>query len=64
MIQSGIFNLSSQNLIQIVVHKKDVAAILPAENGVGCIIHLKNKVPYEVSESEFEVRRKLNFHPS
>jgi hypothetical protein len=60
MIPSGIFNLSSQNLIQIVIHKTDVACIAPSETGRGCVIHLKNKVPYEVRESETEVRNKLS----
>jgi hypothetical protein len=60
MIQSSIFNLSSQSLIQILIHKKDVAAIAASESGLGCVIYLKNKVPYEVSESEKEVREKLN----
>lgn len=60
MIQSGTFNLSSQSLIQIVIHKKDVATITPSNSGMGCVIYLKNKVPYEVSNSEKEVRQKLD----
>ncbi len=50
-----------QKLINIIIHREDVLKITPNKKGQGCIIYLKNKVPYTVSESEKEVQRKLNW---
>lgn len=61
MLQSGTFSLRGQKLINIIIHKEDVVKIAPIEKGDGCIIYLKNKVPYAVSESEREVYKKLNW---
>ena len=61
MIHSGTFKLWGQNLINIIIHKEDVVKISPIKKGRGCIIYLKNNVPYQVSESQREVYRKLNW---
>ncbi|WP_353717562.1 hypothetical protein [Dyadobacter sp. 676] len=61
MVQKGTFKLLGQNLINIIIHKDDVLKIMPNKKGQGCIIYLKNKVPYVVSESEKEVQKKLNW---
>jgi len=61
MIHSGTFKLWGQNLINIIIYKEDVMKIAPIKKGRGCIIYLKNKVPYQVSESEREVYKKLNW---
>ena len=61
MVQSGTFSLLGQQLINIIIHKEDVVKIAPIEKGNGCIIYLKNQVPYAVSESEREVYKKLNW---
>jgi hypothetical protein len=61
MVQKGTFKLFGQKLINIIIHKEDVLKITPNRNGQGCIIYLKNKVPYTVSESEREVYKKLNW---
>ena len=61
MIQSGKFTLWGQKLINVIIHTQDVARISPIKKGRGCIIHLKNKVPYQVNESEREVYRKLDW---
>jgi hypothetical protein len=64
MIHSGTFKLRGQDLINVIIYKEDVAKISPIKQGRGCIIYLKNKVPYQVSESEREVYRKLNWIPA
>lgn len=61
MIHSGTFKLWGQSLINVVIYREDVVKIAPIKKGRGCIIYLKNKVPYQVSESEREVYRKLNW---
>ena len=61
MLQAGTFQLFGQELINIIIHKEDVAKITPIKKGRACVIHLKNKVPYTVSESEREVYKKLNW---
>jgi hypothetical protein len=61
MVQSGTFKLLGQQLINIIIYKDDVVKIAPIEKGQGCVIHLKNQVPYAVSESEMEVYQKLNW---
>ncbi|MCE7071713.1 MULTISPECIES: hypothetical protein [Dyadobacter] len=61
MVQSGTFQLLGQKLINIIIHKEDVVKIAPIQEGPGCIIYLKNKVPYAVSESEREVYKKLDW---
>ncbi len=61
MVQKGTFKLLGQKLINIIIHKEDVLKITPNRKGQGCIIYLKNKVPYKVSESEREVYKKLNW---
>lgn len=61
MVQKGTFKLLGQKLINIIIHKEDVLRIAPNKRGQGCIIYLKNKVPYTVSESEREVQKKLNW---
>ncbi|GGH47136.1 hypothetical protein GCM10007423_47420 [Dyadobacter endophyticus] len=61
MVQKGTFKLLGQKLINIIIHKEDVLRIAPNKRGQGCIIYLKNKVPYTVSESEKEVQKKLNW---
>jgi hypothetical protein len=61
MVQSGTFKLLGKKLINIIIHKQDVVKISPIKKGRGCIIYLKNKVPYAVSESEREVYKKLNW---
>ncbi|KQS24722.1 hypothetical protein [Dyadobacter sp. Leaf189] len=61
MVQSGTFKLLGQQLIDIIIHKDDVVEIAPIEKDQGCIIYLKNKVPYAVSESQREVYQKLNW---
>lgn len=61
MVQSGTFKLLGQKLINIIIHREDVLKITPIKKGRGCVIYLKNKVPYAVSESEKEVYRKLNW---
>ncbi|MEO6286168.1 MAG: hypothetical protein ABIN80_24420 [Dyadobacter sp.] len=61
MVQSGTFKLLGQKLINIIIHRQDVVKIAPIKRGRGCIIYLKNKVPYAVSESEREVYKKLNW---
>jgi hypothetical protein len=61
MVQSGTFQLLGQKLINIIIHREDVAKITPIKKGKGCVIHLKNKVPYAVDESEREVYKKLNW---
>ena len=60
MVQSNTFKLLGQKLINIIIHREDVVKISPIKKGRGCIIYLKNKVPYTVSETEREVYRKLN----
>ena len=59
MVQSVTFKLLGQKLINIIIHREDVLKISPIKKGRGCIIYLKNKVPYTVSESEREVYKKL-----
>lgn len=59
MVQSVTFKLLGQKLINIIIHREDVVKISPIKKGRGCIIYLKNKVPYTVSESEREVYKKL-----
>jgi hypothetical protein len=61
MHQSGKFTMWGQKLINIIIHKEDVVRIAPIKNGGGCIIYLKNQVPYQVRESEQEVYRRLNW---
>jgi hypothetical protein len=61
MVQSGTFQLLGQKLINIIIHREDVVKIAPIKKGRGCIIYLKNKVPYAVSESEREVYKKLDW---
>jgi hypothetical protein len=61
MVQSGTFKLLGQKLIDIIIHRDDVAKIAPIKKGRGCIIYLKNKVPYAVSGTEREVYSKLNW---
>lgn len=61
MVHSGTFKLLGQKLINIIIHREDVLKITPIKKGRGCVIYLKNKVPYAVSESEKEVYRKLNW---
>lgn len=61
MIQSGTFKLFGQKLIDIIIHRDDVATIAPLKRGQGSVIYLKNKVPYTVSESPREVQEKLNW---
>lgn len=61
MVQKGTFKLLGQQLINIIIHKEDVLTITPNKKGQGCVIYLKNKVPYAVSESEKEVYQKLNW---
>ncbi|SDE32863.1 hypothetical protein SAMN04487996_104365 [Dyadobacter soli] len=61
MVQKGTFKLLGQKLINIIIHREDVMKITPIKKGHGCIIYLKNKVPYAVSESEKEVYKKLNW---
>lgn len=61
MVHSGTFRLLGQKLINIIIHREDVLKITPIKKGRGCVIYLKNKVPYTVSESEKEVYRKLNW---
>ncbi|WP_031530607.1 hypothetical protein [Dyadobacter crusticola] len=61
MVQSGTFKLLGQQLIDIIIHKDDVVKIAPIEQDQGCIIYLKNKVPYAVSESAREVYQKLDW---
>jgi hypothetical protein len=61
MVQSGTFKLLGKKLINIIIHKQDVVKISPIKKGRGCVIYLKNKVPYAVSESEREVYKKLNW---
>jgi hypothetical protein len=61
MVQKGTFKLLGQKLINIIIHKEDVLKITPIKKGKGCIIYLKNKVPYAVSESEREVQKKLDW---
>ena len=61
MVQSGTFKLLGQKLINIIIHREDVLKITPIKKGRGCVIYLKNKVPYAVSETEKEVYRKLNW---
>ena len=61
MVQSGTFQLLGQKLINIIIHRDDVVKIAPIKKGHGCVIYLKNKVPYAVSESEREVYKKLNW---
>ncbi|CAG5070608.1 hypothetical protein DYBT9623_03154 [Dyadobacter sp. CECT 9623] len=61
MVQSGTFQLLGQKLINIIIHRDDVVKIAPIKKGQGTVIHLKNKVPYVVSESEREVYEKLNW---
>ncbi|ACT94297.1 hypothetical protein [Dyadobacter fermentans] len=61
MVQKGTFKLFGQKLINIIIHREDVLKITPNKKGQGCIIYLKNKVPYAVSESEKEVQKKLNW---
>ena len=61
MVQKGTFKLLGQKLINIIIHREDVLKITPNKKGRGCIIYLKNKVPYVVSESEKEVQKKLNW---
>lgn len=60
MVQSGTFKLLGQKLINIIIHKEDVVKISPIKKGRGCVIYLKNKVPYTVKESEREVYKRLN----
>ena len=60
MIHSGTFKLWGQKLINVIIYKENVLKISPIKKGRGCIIYLKNKVPYQVNESEREVYRKLN----
>ena len=60
MVQSSTFKLLGQKLINIIIHREDVVKISPIKKGRGCVIHLKNKVPYTVSESQREVYKKLN----
>lgn len=61
MVQKGTFKLLGQKLINIIIHKQDVLRITPNKKGQGCIIYLKNKVPYAVSESKKEVYKKLDW---
>ena len=61
MVQSGTFRMLGQQLINVIIHRDDVVKIAPIKEGNGCIIYLKNKVPYAVSESEREVYKKLNW---
>lgn len=61
MVQAGTFKLLGQKLINIIIHREDVVKIAPIKKGRGCIIYLKNKVPYAVNETEKEVYRKLNW---
>lgn len=61
MVQKGTFKLLGQKLINIIIHREDVVKITPNKKGQGCIIYLKNKVPYAVSESEKEVQKKLDW---
>lgn len=61
MVQKGTFKLLGQKLINIIIHKEDVLKITPNRKGQGCVIYLKNKVPYTVSESQREVYKKLNW---
>ena len=60
MVQSNTFKLLGQKLINIIIHREDVVKVSPIKKGRGCIIYLKNKVPYTVSETAREVYRKLN----
>lgn len=60
MVQSGTFKLMGQKLINIIIHRADVVKVSPIKKGRGCIIYLKNKVLYTVSESKREVHKKLN----
>lgn len=60
-VQSGTFQLLGQKLINIIIHRDDVMRIAPIKRGRGCVIYLKNKVPYAVNESEREVYKKLNW---
>ena len=61
MVHKGTFKLLGQKLINIIIHKQDVLRITPNKKGQGCIIYLKNKVPYAVSESKKEVYKKLDW---
>jgi hypothetical protein len=61
MVQKGTFKLLGQKLINIIIHREDVLKITPNRKGQGCIIYLKNKVLYTVSDSEREVYKKLNW---
>ena len=60
-VKSGTFQLLGQKLINIIIHRDDVAKIAPIKKGRGCVIYLKNQVPYPVSETEHEVYKKLDW---